>query len=125
MKLTNNTGQPVLIDSLVVGVSDAGLLTQIGLSASASSIVRINGAMTPLGVLVQPATPGTATLTFTTPLPISATGLATLDFSATISASPGLSKSSTQAVVQVNATMGGHPISVGVLPTVLGTVTTP
>lgn len=125
MQLTNKTGQPVLINSLVVGVSDVGLLTQISLSASADAIVGINGAMAPLGVLVNPDTAGTATITFTSPLPISATGLATLDFSATISTTPGSSKSSTEAVLQVNATVGGKPVSVGVLPSILGTVTTP
>ncbi|MDO8433520.1 MAG: hypothetical protein Q7S58_14035 [Candidatus Binatus sp.] len=125
MKLTNNSGQPVQVSSLVVGISDTGLLSSIGLSAGATAPAGGSSAMAPLGFTVQPNLPGSATLTFTTPLPISAGGFGQFDFNATISISPGLSKSSTQTVTQVNATAGGSPVPVGVLPTTLGTVSTP
>ena len=126
MKLTNNSGQAVNLTQLVVGVSDVGLITQIGASYGATSPAGGNAAMTPIRFTVQPNSPGTATLTLTTPLPISVGGFAQFDFDATISTSPGLSKSSTQTVTQVTATNTlGNPVAVGVLPTTLGTVTTP
>jgi hypothetical protein len=123
LTLTNHSGQTVQLSSIIVSVGDVGLISQMNMIGSTSS--PAGGTAPTMSVRMQPNAPGTAAFVFPTPLTISASGAGTFNFSSVISKTPGASKSSTQAVTQVNATASGNPVSAGVLPAGLGTASTP
>ena len=121
-KIVNGCGQPMSISSLVIGVTDANVVSAIKASAKVGSPPSPPSVAMNQGEMIANASPGSVKLTFSPPLQVSKNGTAFFLIAGVLANNAPLNSPSTQSVLNVGATAGGGAVGANNLPATLGTI---